>query len=96
MYQEGDILLGFKQNYIVLGITEDSSLNNVNYMLYPYTDDIFEKTLNPLVLYKISFQDIKVVGRKNKKDLELWIMKNRMLNDLPFVSVKQYMTNRHK
>ena len=62
---------GFKHKYVVLGITEDSSLNNVNYMLYPYTEDIFEKTLNPLALYKISFQDMKVVGRKNKKELEL-------------------------
>ena len=98
MYQDGDILQGWKSQYVVLGIYEEfSSLSNISYMLYPDNENLFEQKLNPSALSTVTFTDMRVIGRKDKKELELWIMKNKMLSgSLPFVSVKQYMKNRHR
>ena len=98
MYQEGDILQIWDKKYIVLGIwtkTKFSTSNKLLYVLYPDEKKLYDKVLDDKELLNIptemlnSVSGLKVVGHKNKNKLNLWITKNRMLYDLPFI-VEQY------
>ena len=103
MYQEGDILQLWDKKYIVLGIwtkTKFSTSNKLLYVLYPDEKNLYDKVLDDKELFNItaemldSVSGLKVVGHKNKNKLNLWITKNRMLYDLPFISVEQYQKDR--
>lgn len=99
MYQDGDILQIWDKKYIVLGIltrTNFSTSKKFFYVIYPDEKKLYDKVLNDKELLNIttemlnSVSGIKIVGHKNKNKLNLWITKNRMLYDLPFISVEQY------
>ena len=99
MYQDGDILQLWDKKYIVLGIrtkTKFSTSNKLLYVLYPDEKNLYDKVLDDKELFNItaemldSISGLKVVGHKNKNKLNLWITKNRMLYDLPFISVEKY------
>lgn len=96
MYQDGDILQLWNKKYIVLGI---KTSNKLLYVLYPDEKKLYDKALDAKELFNIttemlySVSGIKVVGHKNKNKLNLWLTKNRMLYDLPFISVAQYQAN---
>ena len=103
MYQDGDILQLWDKKYIVLGIwtkTKFSTSNKLLYVLYPDEKNLYDKVLDDKELLNIttemldSISGLKVVGHKNKNKLNLWIMKNRMLYDLQFISVEQYKKDR--
>ena len=76
--------------------TKFSTSNKLLYVLYPDEKNLYDKVLDDKELLNIttemlnSVSGIKVVGHKNKNKLNLWITKNRMLYDLPFISVEQY------
>ena len=99
MYRDGDILQLWNKKYIVLGIwtkTKFSTSNKLLYVLYPDEKNLYDKVLDDKELFSItaemldSISGLKVVGHKNKNKLNLWITKNRMLYDLPFIAVEQY------
>ena len=103
MYQDGDILQLWNKKYIVLGIrtkTKFSTSNKLLYVLYPDEKNLYDKVLDDKELFNItaemldSISGLKVVGHKNKNKLNLWITKNRMLYNLPFISVEQYKKDR--
>ena len=64
--------------------------------------NLYDKVLNPKELISMPadvlnlYRAMTVVGHKNKKELEVWIMKNKMLYDLPFISVEQYLEIHNK
>lgn len=85
MYQDGDILHILDKDYVVLGIYD---LNDHNYIIYPDSENLFEQDLNPNAIMRcVWHMDIELVGYKNKKEFNLWLMKNKMLYDLPFITV---------
>ena len=90
MYYEGDIIQTMGKKFVVLGISE---LNDHIYMLYPDNENLFEHELNPKAIIAMSIETMRciwkmeTVGCKNKKEFNLWLMKNKMLYDLLFVSV---------
>ena len=99
MYQDGDILQLWDKKFVVLGIwtkTKFSTSNKLFYVIYPDEKKLYDKVLDNKELLNIttemldSISGLKVVGHKNKNKLNLWITKNRMLYDLPFISVEQY------
>lgn len=94
MYQDGDIIQIMGKKYVVLGIAEEtdfSSKSDIMYTIYQDSEDIFKKKFNPFRVFTTD-GTMKVIGHKNKKELKLWLMKNKMLNVYlpPFISFEQY------
>lgn len=97
MYQEGDIIQTMDKNFIVLGIageTDFSSKSDMMYIAYQDSEDIFKKKFNPFRVFIID-GTMKVIGHKNKKELKLWLMKNKMLNVYlpPFIPLDEVKEN---
>lgn len=65
------------------------------YIIYPYTENLFDSMINVRNLFKIVPDEIEnVVGHINKKELDAWLTKNKLLNgDYHFVSVELYQRN---
>lgn len=85
MYQAGDILHILDKDYIVLG---RFNLNDHFYIIYPDSVNLFEQDLNPKEIMRCGWHtNMELVGYKDKKEFNLWLMKNKMLYDLPFITV---------